>query len=431
MRCLKEKIKEASSVQLTKAEIINIILYTTIIVMPLIVTKNIEPKFLMGKLAFLYIACALACIVFMWNRKYDFKKEHIFAILFIISILISVIFSPFKKTALWGSFYRYEGFVSIFIYVLFFIIASQYFKVDKKSINLLLIVGSVMGAYGVLQMIGIDPIQSWMFDGNITKVAYGTIGNRNFFSSYLILFLTLSTSLYIFKGEKKYLIYTVFIYLGEVCALTRGGWVAYFICILLLSFFALKNKIIKRLLILIIVLAISTIGINFISQNQISSRVQHTKTEFSGEVKDTSMSSTGSRMHILKICLNIFKDSPFLGTGPDTLGERLSKDYKNYVDEHISYYGTTIDKAHNEYLEYAVSCGIFTLIFYLIIIFYILKGLLKNIRDDKFKIILCIVLTYLIQAALNISVIAVAPLFWILLGYSLKEIYEKIAKVEQ
>ena len=64
---------------------------------------------------------------------------------------------------------------------MFFIIASQYFKVNKKSINLLLIVGSIMGIYGVLQILGIDPIQDWMFDGNITKVAYGTIGNRNFF----------------------------------------------------------------------------------------------------------------------------------------------------------------------------------------------------------------------------------------------------------
>ena len=425
MRDLKEKLKQANSVQLTKEQIINIILYMIIIIMPLIVTKKIEPKFLMGKLAFLYIACTLACIVFIWNRKYDFKKEHIFAVLFIISILISVIFSPFKKTALWGSFYRYEGFVSIFIYVLLFIIASQYFQVNKKSINILLIVGSLMGIYGVLQVLGIDPIQSWMFDGNITKVAYGTIGNRNFFSSYLILFLTLSTSLYIFKGEKKYLIYTIFIYLGEVCALTRSGWIAYFICILLLSFFAFKNKKIKRILVLLVVLAIATIGINFISQNQVSGRMEHTKTEFSDEVESSKNSSTGSRIHILKVCLNVFKDSPFLGTGPDTLGERLSKNYKNYVDEHIRFYGATIDKAHNEYLEYAVSCGIFTLIFYLMLIFYILKGIMKNIKSDKFKIIFCVVISYLTQAVLNISVIAVAPLFWILLGYSLKEIYEK------
>lgn len=425
MKGLKEKLKKANTVQLTKEQIINIILYMTIIVMPLIVTKKIEPKFLMTKLAFLYIACTLAFIVFIWNRKYDFKKEHIFAILFILSILISVIFSPFKKTALWGSFYRYEGFVSILIYVVFFIIASQYFKVNKKSINLLLIVGSIMGIYGVLQILGIDPIQDWMFDGNITKVAYGTIGNRNFFSSYLILFLTLSTALYIFKGEKKYLIYTILIYLGEVCTLTRSGWIAYFICLVLLSFFAFKEKKIKRIVILIAILAISTTSINFISQSQILGRVEHTKTEFSGEIENSKNSSSSSRMHILKVCLEVFKDSPFLGTGPDTLGERLSKDYKNYVNEHIKLYGATIDKAHNEYLEYAVSCGIFTLIFYLILIFCILKGILKNIKDDKFKIILSVILSYLIQATLNISVIAVAPLFWILLGYAVKMIYEK------
>ena len=425
MKGLKEKLKKANTVQLTKEQIINIILYMTIIVMPLIVTKKIEPKFLMTKLAFLYIACTLAFIVFIWNRKYDFKKEHIFAILFILSILISVIFSPFKKTALWGSFYRYEGFVSILIYVVFFIIASQYFKVNKKSINLLLIVGSIMGIYGVLQILGIDPIQDWMFDGNITKVAYGTIGNRNFFSSYLILFLTLSTALYIFKGEKKYLIYTILIYLGELCTLTRSGWIAYFICLVLLTFFAFKNKKIKRILILLIVLAIATIGINFISQNQVSGRIEHSKTEFSNKVEGNRNSSTRERIDILRVCLNVFKESPFLGTGPDTLGERLSKDYKNYVNEHIKLYGATIDKAHNEYLEYAVSCGIFTLIFYLILIFCILKGILKNIKDDKFKIILSVILSYLIQATLNISVIAVAPLFWILLGYAVKMIYEK------
>ena len=209
-----------------------------------------------------------------------------------------------------------------------------------------------------------------------------------------------------------------------MCTLTRSGWIAYFICILLLSFFAFKNKKIKRILVLLVVLAIATIGINFISQNQVSGRVEHTKTEFSGEVESSKSSSTSARIHILKVCLNVFKDSPFLGTGPDTLGERLSKNYKNYVNEHIMFYGATIDKAHNEYLEYAVSCGIFTLIFYLMIIFYILKGIMKNIKNDKFKIIFCIIISYLIQATLNISVIAVAPLFWILLGYSLKEIYE-------
>lgn len=172
-------------------------------------------------------------------------------------------------------------------------------------------------------------------------------------------------------------------------------------------------------------LAITTIGINFISQNQVSGRIEHSKTEFSNKVESSRNSSTRERIDILRVCLNVFKDSPFLGTGPDTLGERLSKDYKNYVNEHVKLYGATIDKAHNEYLEYAVSCGIFTLIFYLILIFCILKGILKNIKDDKFKIILSVILSYLIQATLNISVIAVAPLFWILLGYAVKMIYEK------
>ena len=100
MKGLKEKLKKANTVQLTKEQIINIILYMTIIVMPLIVTKKIEPKFLMTKLAFLYIACTLAFIVFIWNRKYDFKKEHIFAILFIFLPIVTVVKFVQKANAL-------------------------------------------------------------------------------------------------------------------------------------------------------------------------------------------------------------------------------------------------------------------------------------------------------------------------------------------
>ena len=65
-------------------------------------------------------------------------------------------------------------------------------------------------------------------------------------------------------------------------------------------FLLLKKKKIKRIVILIAILAISTTSINFISQSQILGRVEHTKTEFSGEIENSKNSSSSSRMHILK-----------------------------------------------------------------------------------------------------------------------------------
>jgi O-antigen ligase len=89
--------------------------------------------------------------------------------------------------------------------------------------------------------------------------------------------------------------------------------------------------------------------------------------------------------------------------------------------------GVTIDKAHNEYLHIAVVTGIPSLLTYLSILVIIFWRNITQVKRDKTKLIVAFaVFAYLAQAFSNISVIAVAPLFWILLGYfsrKTKEVY--------
>ena len=49
--------------------------------------------------------------------------------------------------------------------------------------------------------------------------------------------------------------------------------------------------------------------------------------------------------------------------------------------------------------------------------------LIKRRKEEKYIIILMPIIGYLAQAVTNISVPMVAPLFWILLGYAVQEIY--------
>ena len=49
--------------------------------------------------------------------------------------------------------------------------------------------------------------------------------------------------------------------------------------------------------------------------------------------------------------------------------------------------------------------------------------LIKRRNNEKYIIILMPIIGYLVQAVTNISVPMVAPLFWILLGYALQQIY--------
>ncbi|MGL5084985.1 MAG: O-antigen ligase family protein, partial [Clostridium sp.] len=137
------------------------------------------------------------------------------------------------------------------------------------------------------------------------------------------------------------------------------------------------------------------------------------------------VNSAGARINILRMSLKAFKEKPFLGSGPDTLMERLQTDFKADIEMHNKIYNEWPDKAHNEYLEYAVSCGIFSLLAYLLLIGSIVIGLLKNIKEDIAKVMLLCLIGYLIQAFFNISVIRVAPLYWIMLGVFVKYINTK------
>jgi putative inorganic carbon (HCO3(-)) transporter len=97
-----------------------------------------------------------------------------------------------------------------------------------------------------------------------------------------------------------------------------------------------------------------------------------------------------------------------------------------------------LDKAHNEYLQIAITTGIPTLFFYLLFIFFIIKKNIKYIRDNNLKdnkkktdsntdynlfevstALFFGITAYWIQATFNISIVSVAPIYWGLTGLNL------------
>ena len=208
---------------LKKENIINFILYLIILIMPLIVINFSDyPRYVMGKVFFLYAANIIAIIISIIKNDFYIEKEHKIIMIFLVSIFIAFAFSPYKQLAFTGSTERNEGFSMFLVYTCLFFLASRYLKITEKSLHLILIVGSFSAFYGILQFYGIDPIQKWALNGISVSNSIGTIGNRNFFSSYIVLFLSLSTALYIFKEKIIYLCYTLVIFAGLVCSLTRG-----------------------------------------------------------------------------------------------------------------------------------------------------------------------------------------------------------------
>lgn len=422
MTKIRGKAKQILTRELKREEIINIILYSIIFIMPFIVNGWEKPVYVTGKVYFLFVCTILILFFGLKKEKVQIRVEHKISLIFLITILISVLFSPFKDIAFWGSFNRYEGFIMYLVYIILFIFSTKYLVLSKTMLSKMLIVADIMAIYGVFQFYGLDPIQKLAL-GEIKVVSsMGMIGNQNFFSTYLCIFLFISMALFVLNGENKYLLFSIPLFTALLCTLTRSGWLAFIIySVIGLPFIIKRIDCLKRALVIFVVFIFCFVTLNTMTNKKIINRANKSNIvseegEFTG--------SAGARVEILKLSWKAFASTPLLGTGPDTLAERLNRDIS---EEHLNYilkYNSTIDKAHNEYLELAVSCGIFTLISYLILIFLIIKGLINNISDDRNKVLLLTLIGYLVQAFFNISVIMVAPLFWIFLGYCVKVNYE-------
>jgi putative inorganic carbon (HCO3(-)) transporter len=420
---LRGKLKGIATREYTREEIINVILYMTISLVPLIIT-NTTWVYINGKLGALYIVGVIGVILGARYMMKPFYLEKKIALIFLLTILIVSILSPVSKIAFIGSDARGEGFIILAIYVILFLLATKYLKINNLGINIIFISASIISIYGIFQFYGIDPIQQFIF-GSIQS-GYGaisTIGNRNFLSNYICIFLFVSSSMYIFKKEKKYFFFAIIQFAGLLCAMTRSGWLAFLVFSLIGLIFIIKRKdCLKRALIIFITFTMIFAVLNITSNSAILGRTdKQIIISEEGELQD----SIADRSLILRISWNAFIDSPFKGYGPDTLRTRIIEDYPEESLEYMLNRSSYIDKAHNEYLEYAVSCGIFTLISYLVLIGFIIKGLIKGIGNDLNKVLLLTLIGYLVQAFFNISTVAVAPLYWIFLGYCVNTIYGK------
>ena len=114
---------------------------------------------------------------------------------------------------------------------------------------------------------------------------------------------------------------------------------------------------------------------------------------------------------------DIIQEHPFFGAGPENLKEALKQTKNKRSHAYGKLTGHTVDKAHNDFLHIAAVSGLPALLLYLLFLAFIFKDNIRDIiRTNTKSVIALAVLAYAIQSLFNISVIAVAPLFWVLLG---------------
>ncbi|MCR5690927.1 MAG: O-antigen ligase family protein [Eubacterium sp.] len=122
----------------------------------------------------------------------------------------------------------------------------------------------------------------------------------------------------------------------------------------------------------------------------------------------------------------LLKDRILLGSGPNTFTEVFPNN--DYVGmNNLNYYGSTVTKPHNMYLQIWVQTGLISLIAFLLLGgFYVIKSLilywkrpLVTFKEGLGVAVMISVMAYLVTGIANDSTVAVAPVYWGLLGLGL------------
>ena len=405
---------------------LNKLLLIIIFIVPLTIYPNYTTK-----LQVLYfVGILLFTLLLVKFREWTFDKSDLILLGFLILVCISTIFSVNVKVSIFGYFNRYEGLLTFIIYYLVYYCSKYYFRNKKSIIIGICILTMITSILAILQYYNAPFIKVFFKHASF---ACATFGNRNFYGAFISLTFPIIMCLYIFLGKKLLLIPNALLFYSMLACLTRSCYLAFIVFSIIGVIYLIKQKnknYFKRSLLLLILFVLLFILFNVLSPNALIGRYKASIEEIQN--KDSLGSNRG---YIWQIAINTIKDHPLTGCGTDAFLCELTNNHTfELVNVIYDKVGGLPDKAHNEYLQIASTIGIPALILYLAFVALTIKNLLRNdLNKNKiaFVVLLCII-SYLVQAFFNISTIDIAPILYLIYGYSyqLRE-YKKLPSAKK
>lgn len=308
------------------------------------------------------------------------------AVLIFISFLgIGTIFSVNPGRSFWGDLERCGGFVTYLHFFVFFLVLSGIFKEKKEWISFLKVIVfvSLLSSFAaIFQKIGV-----YSFYGNsLPERVSGTLSNPDFFGAYLVLNIFIGAFLFFFEEKNiRRLLFgsiTVFNCIVLLLSGTRAAWFGlmagfiFFVFFWFAKYSKIPPRVKKIFLVAGLVLLVAFISLAVSYQEKIS----YGGNIFIGRVASAfSFSSFQPRLVGWQIAEKTWRESPFFGRGLETMSyysdKYLGSEYYRYVPETIIF-----DRAHNFIFDTLASVGLFGLIAFLSIFFFIFSFLSRKDR---------------------------------------------------
>ena len=313
------------------------------------------------------IVFAVCLLLALLVPEYRPKKSTIlYAVLAFIAVIgLADLFGVAPIKSFWSNFERMEGFVTLLHLGMFFIVISSVFREIEwnRWWNTTLAASFLMVLYCVFQIIGVKDIHQ----GGVRLD--GTFGNAIYLAVYMLFHIFIA--LLFFWREWKNVglrwVYGILILTQAIIlyhTATRGAILGLIVGLFVMAVLNIRNKenhfvrkvSISALVGLVILIGgfISIRNSEFVTSSPVLSRFSSISTE--------NLNRQG-RYFVWPIALQGVKERPFLGWGQ----ENFNYVFQEHYSPEMYHLEPWFDRAHNIFLDWAVTGGLLGLTSYLLL----------------------------------------------------------------
>jgi len=339
----------------------------------LIVTRSTLFPFTVGRYVFFRVVVELALVFFIWawaRGETDIKLifSPLVKAVYIFALIYSLVgFFGFNLSAsFWSNFERGEGGLQMLHLFIFFILLVLLFK-DEKSWSKMLVIVAVtailMIAYGLGAALGVP----FFIGRNLCARFTGSFGNSVYAGIHMV-FALFFTAILLNEENDKYkkwlkcllrILLAVFVII-LLLSQTRAALLAFAAAViggLFYLFFHLPNRRMRTIILttILVLVILGGLGVKFRGSINLLPFCK----KGSSRILDMDVGTWTFRVRLLlwRQAVEIFKERPILGWGPENFQPAFEKHYLTFFDYWY-------DRAHNTVLDYLTQAGILGLLSY-------------------------------------------------------------------
>lgn len=338
-----------------------------------------------------YVFALILCLVFVANKplsffaKNKFYTSDYFLVLFFISSLISLTFSPDLQRSLviillW-----------LFVFLLYLVFSRCLLdsKLREKLFSAILFSSCLVCIFGLFQFVGDSlnlPVSVTGLRLQYTKIVLGFPRIQSvaleplYFANFLLVPFFISLVRYVRNRElfKGYFLLSILILVSIILTISRGAYIALIVSLILFFLYLILNRkkenYQNKLFGIVIILTVSivlSLGMIYRLNGKSSGEnfLEHSIVENAQED-----GSANDRLTTYKIAYDLFKSQPVFGNAPGGFGVLTKKSDESVKEKG---YGTV----NNEYLEILAENGLIGLILFLLFLGFYFVEIWPNFKS--------------------------------------------------